>query len=180
MSIPNIMNTNRCESHEKGNHLPSLCMLNDTRYTSLFTIHTMVRECKLYNTHSYHFTFQAIFLKERLLMKTEQICDCIHYLTKHIIMEAWVKIVDSILHHQKWISKMRFTCLFLYSMTHFLHITVQISLKNMTHNLKNVNKLILYFTIHTIFLWPYIIVANIKCSFVGQLLIVYAESNTTL
>jgi hypothetical protein len=107
-----IKNTNRCESHEKGNHLPSLCMLHHTRYTSLFMFYTIVGECKLFNTHSPHFTFQSIFLKVHLLMQTKQLCDWIHYLTKHIIMEAWVKIVDSILHHQKWIPKMKFKCLF--------------------------------------------------------------------
>jgi hypothetical protein len=48
-----------------------------------------------------HFTFQAIFLKALLLMQTEQSCDCIHYLIKHIIMKAWVKLVDSILHQHK-------------------------------------------------------------------------------
>jgi hypothetical protein len=61
---------------------------------------------------------------------------------------------------------------FVYTMTHFPHITVNISLKNMTHNLKNVINDILFFTIHTIFLWQYILDAIIKCSLVGQLLIV--------
>jgi hypothetical protein len=48
-----------------------------------------------------HLTFQATFLIALLLMQTEQLCDCIHYLTKHIIIKAWVKILDSILHHHK-------------------------------------------------------------------------------
>jgi hypothetical protein len=120
-----VKNTNRCESHQKGNHLPSLCMLHHTLYTSLFIIYTMpwneksliplwvngnlgtLHSWKQNNTHhtSYmyikHHTFPAIFLKALLLMQTEQLCDCIHYLTNHVIMKVWVKIVDSILHHHK-------------------------------------------------------------------------------
>jgi hypothetical protein len=73
-------------------------------------LHSIVGEWKSWNsaffeaehhTHTKHFTFQAIFLKALLLMQTEQLCDCIHYLTNHIIMKVWVKIVDSILHHHK-------------------------------------------------------------------------------
>jgi hypothetical protein len=35
-------------------------------------------------------------------------------------MKAWVKFVDSILHHHKWIFKMRYTCL-LYTQCHILY-----------------------------------------------------------
>jgi hypothetical protein len=67
-------------------------------------IHSTVGECKSWNCavveaeqHTHHsslyiyikhFTFQAVFLKAPLLMQTEQSCDCIHYLIKHIIMKA--------------------------------------------------------------------------------------------
>jgi hypothetical protein len=92
-------------------------VLHNGEWTEIFkTLHS----CKQYNTHSPHFTFQAIFLNTLLLMQTEQLCDCIQYLTKHMIKKAWVKIVDSILHHQKWISKMRFTCL-LYTPWHIFY-----------------------------------------------------------
>jgi hypothetical protein len=47
------------------------------------------------------FTFKAVFLKAHLLMQTEQLCVCIHYLINHMIMKAWVKIIDSILLHHK-------------------------------------------------------------------------------
>jgi hypothetical protein len=32
-------------------------------------------------------------------MQTEQLCDGIHYLTKDIIFNVWVKMVDSILYN---------------------------------------------------------------------------------
>jgi hypothetical protein len=120
-----------------------------------------------------HFTFQAIFLKALLLMQTEQLCDRIHYLTNHIVIKTWVKIVLSVLHHHKWISNMRFTCL-LYTPWHIFYTSLcKISLKHMTHNLKNVINDILLHTIHTIFLSPYILDAIIKCSLVRQLLIAF-------
>jgi hypothetical protein len=55
---------------------------------------------------------------------------------------------------------------FVYTMTHFLQITMHISLKNMTHNLKNVINGILFFTIHAIFLWPYFLDAVINIFFI--------------
>jgi hypothetical protein len=58
------------------------------------------------------FTFQAIFLKALLLIQTEDLGDCILHLTKHIIMKACVKSVDSTLHNYKGIPTMRFTYLF--------------------------------------------------------------------
>jgi hypothetical protein len=114
-----VSNTNRCESHQKGTQLPSLCMLHHTLNTSLFMSHTMpwngkpstqllvngnlgtLHSWKQYktHTHTHHFTFQSTFLKALPLKQTEQLCDCIHYLTIHIIMKALVKIVHSILHH---------------------------------------------------------------------------------
>jgi hypothetical protein len=99
------------------------------------TLHSL----KHYNTHHIslyiyitHFTFQSIFLKALLLMQTEQLCECVHYLTKHIIMKACVKIVDSILHHHKWISKMRFTCL-LYTLWHISYTSLCTFLWKMWH-----------------------------------------------
>jgi hypothetical protein len=143
------------------------------------TVDSIVREWKSWNStfleivkHIQHtslyilhiFIFLAIFLKALLLMQTDQLCDCMHYLTKHIIMKVWVKIIDSVWHH-KLISKMRFTCP-LYTPG---YITVHISQQIMMHIIKNVINDILCFTIHTIFLWPYILHANNKFPLVGQL-----------
>jgi hypothetical protein len=86
-------------------------------------------------------------------MQTEQLCDGLHYLTKHTIIKGWVKMVDSILYDA-------------------LHITGNISQKIKTHNFKNAINDIFCFTIHTIFLWPHILYANNKSSLVGQLQIV--------
>jgi hypothetical protein len=41
-----VKNTNLCQSHQKGNYLPSLCMMNHTLYTSLFMFYTTVGEWK--------------------------------------------------------------------------------------------------------------------------------------
>jgi hypothetical protein len=128
-------------------------MLHHTLYTSLFMFYTVPWNGKLFiplwvnenlgtlhsrdqnnpHTHTHttlpyiyikHFTSQAIFfLKALLLMQKDQICDCIHYLTSHIIMKVWVRIVDSILHHHKWIFKMRFTCL-LYTHWHIFYTSL--------------------------------------------------------
>jgi hypothetical protein len=143
--------------HQKGNHLPSLCILHHTLYTSTFMSCTMPwngktfiplwvngnlaplhswkhnnKHTTLHYIHIKHFTFQAVFLKALLLMQTKQLCDCIHYLTKHIIMKAWVKIVNSILHHHKLISKVRFTCL-LYTPWHIFHTSLCTFLWNIWH-----------------------------------------------
>jgi hypothetical protein len=112
--IENVVNHTK---RETTCHHYACCITHFTHHFSCFTqwwvngnLDTL-HSCKQYNTHSPHFTSQTIFLEALLLMQTEQLCDCIHYLTKHMYMEAWVKIVDSILHHQKWISKITFTCL---------------------------------------------------------------------
>jgi hypothetical protein len=52
---------------------------------------------------------------------------------------------------------------FVNTMTHFLHISQKI----ITHYFKNLTNDILCFTIHIIFLWPYILHANNKRSLVG-------------
>jgi hypothetical protein len=85
-------------------------------------------------------------------------------------MKAWVKIVDSILHHHKLISKMRFTCL-LYTSQHIFYASLCTFLWKMWR-ITWMLSMTSCFTIHVIFLWPLILDANIKCSLVGQLLIV--------
>jgi hypothetical protein len=137
--------------------------------------HGTLHSWKQYNTHTHiyrphftiyithHFTCKTIFLKALLLMQREQLCDCIHYLSKHIIMKSLVKMVDSILHHHKWISKMRFTC-------HFRHhdTSLCIFLRNLWHITWRMLSMTSCFSPYT----PLILDANIKCSLVGQLLIV--------
>jgi hypothetical protein len=138
-----------CQEHKplwitpKGKPLAAIIMhaethTNCTHHFSYFTqcwvngnLETL-HSFKQYNTHSPHFTFQAIFLKALLLMQTELLCDCIHYLTKHIIMKAWVKIVNSILHHHNWISKMRFNCL-LYTPWHIFYTSLYTFLWKIGH-----------------------------------------------
>jgi hypothetical protein len=194
-----VKNTNRCESHQKGNHLPSLCMLHPTLYTSLLPPHvlhsamkweafdSLVAEWKSWNctfletvqyTHTTphftvyitHFTFQSMFLQALLLMQTEHLFHCIQCLTKHMIIKAWVKIQDSILHHHKWISKMGFTCL-LYTPWNIFHTSLCTFLWNIWHITWRMFQRLLVFTINTISLWPSVLDADIKCSLVGQLLI---------
>jgi hypothetical protein len=93
-------------------------------------------------------------------MQTELLCDGMQYLSKHIIMIAWVKTEDSILYNNTNEFPIWESPTFVNSMIHFLHITKHILQKIMTHNLKKVASDILSFSIHTIFLWPYILDAK--------------------
>jgi hypothetical protein len=171
-------------------HHCACCITHCTHHCSCFTKCHLMGNCwfhcgwwKSWNStffktlkHTQHtslyfitlFNLQSIFLKALLLMQTEQLCDGIHYLTKHIIIKAWVKMVDSIVYDTinefpKWDSPP-----FCKHLTHSLHITGNISQKIKTQNFKNVVIDISCFTIHTIFLWPYILEANNKSSLVGQ------------
>jgi hypothetical protein len=149
-----VKNTNHCEPHQKGNHLPSLCLLHHTLCTPLpppHVLHSAINEKPviplwlngnhgtLYSwknstthTHTSHFTFQSITLQALLMLQTEHLYHCIHYLTKHMIMKAWVKIRDSILHHHKWISNMGLTCL-LYTPWNISHTSLCTFLWNIWH-----------------------------------------------
>jgi hypothetical protein len=72
--------------------------------------------------------------------------------------------------HHKSIYKMRSTWPFC-TLTQFLHITLHSFQKMMTYHCKNVITDIFCFTTHAIFLGPYILDENNKCSLVGQLAI---------
>jgi hypothetical protein len=92
-------------------------------HTTLHYIYIYIYMCVCVYIYIKKFTFKAVFLKAHLLLQTEKLCVCIHYLINHMIMKAWVKIIDSILLHHKWISKMRFTCL-LYAPWHIFYTSL--------------------------------------------------------
>jgi hypothetical protein len=70
-----------------------------------------------------------------LLMQTEHLCNDIYYLTMHVILKVWVKLVDSLLSHTihilpKWDTHVHIV----HTTTHLIHITVRISQKIVYHH----------------------------------------------
>jgi hypothetical protein len=91
-------------------------------------------------------TSLSVMLQTLLLVQREQIWDGVYYLTKHVNLKCWVKMVDSFVYEfPKWY----LLALILHIMTHFLHITAYFS--------ENV-----YSSIETTFLWLYIPDSNSK------------------
>jgi hypothetical protein len=129
--------------------------------TFLKTQHTQHTHHCIYYTQNYkvrlqnwlqenlHFTLQSVFLYALLLMQTQQLCDDVYYLTIHVILNVWVKLVDSVLYYTiNEFPKRDSPALIVRTTTHFLHITVHIFQKIMTHHCKNVITDIHCVTIH--------------------------------
>jgi hypothetical protein len=77
---------------------------------------------------SLHFTSPSVLLQPLLLVQTEQLCDGVYYLTIHVILKGWVKMVDSFVNHTiNEFAKWDLPALILHTMTHSLHITAYFS-----------------------------------------------------
>jgi hypothetical protein len=109
--------------------------------TFLETLHTYQSQLSIYYcTQIYELRFE-IYLQEQIalnftlchvtpvvLVQTEQLFDCVYYLTKHVNLKGWVKMVDSFVYHTiNEFPKWDLPALILHTMAHFPHITAYFS-----------------------------------------------------
>jgi hypothetical protein len=69
-------------------------------HTTVYSTHTSIYwDWRTVFRGNLHFSLHYIFFQALLLMRTVQFCDAVYCLTKHVVLNGWVKIEDTVLYH---------------------------------------------------------------------------------